>query len=532
MRKLFSLLFLFTLFGSTFSKTYIGLKQQNLDKLEFHIHDISNPYSKNYGKYMTIQEIDDLISPSLGDRNTVKDHLSQQNVTILQEYSDLLIIDKEVDSLVDEIDFMFTAGKVNTHLLKTNRKNLQTSEVDPGLVGRDVLRRIYQIPNQLVDKSLVSIGPMEYLGGSGFLQDDLMHVEVMNNLPKNPVPKDNIIGKNGFPDGESELDIQLMSQVSANAELWYESFNGWMYEWAVNFYNRQRVPQIVSLSWGWSEENQCAIVPMMCRNMTSKQYVERSNTEFMKLAARGITLVVAAGDAGSPGRTNEVCNQNGGMSPIFPGSSQWVTSVGATYLVADDKHYDYPSKVCKEYVSCANGTIEQGVTYNYTGWTSGAGFDKWTNRPHWQHNVVERYLHSGVELPDGKHWNRHGRAYPDVSAIGHNCLTYEDHAWIPADGTSCSSPIFAAVLTVLNNHQLKNGKPLIGYANPLLYHMYLDDPSTYNDVLKGNSSCTEMMCCDHNLGFKAAKGWDPIGGLGTPNVRRMLEWLDRHIYSS
>ena len=61
--------------------------------------------------------------------------------------------------------------------------------------------------------------------------------------------------------------------------------------------------------------------------MTSEQYVQRSNTEFLKIAARGVSIIVASGDAGSPGRTGEGC-QNG-INAVFPGSSPWVTSVGA-----------------------------------------------------------------------------------------------------------------------------------------------------------------------------------------------------------
>jgi len=37
------------------------------------------------------------------------------------------------------------------------------------------------------------------------------------------------------------------------------------------------------------------------------------------------------------------------------------------------------------------------------------------------------------------------------------------------DGTSCSSPTFAAMISLLNDIRLKNGKPTLGYLNPLIY---------------------------------------------------------------
>lgn len=517
---------------------YILLKQQNLDKLEAHLYDVSNPYSPNYGNYMTTDEIDKIIAPKSQLKEELKDWLASNQVNILQEYSDALIVDHEIVlpyQFSELIDFSFRLGDVNHHLLNNKYKlsrRLKTGvNVDSGLVGRDVLRRLYKIDDQLLDQTKISLGPMEYLGQSGFSQDDLVHVQLMNDLPKNPVPKDHIIGPNGFPDGESELDIQLMTQVAANADLWYEDFNGWMYEWALNFYNRKNVPQIVSISWGWAEDDQCSIAPYICQNSTSRDYVKRGNTEFMKLALRGISIMVSSGDAGSPGRTNEACDTtdpNNYINPVFPGSSPWITSVGGTYLVADNAHFDYHTKVCREYVSCANGTVEQGVTFDVNSWTSGSAFSLWTDRPFWQNQAVENYLKSGVSLPNDKYWNKNGRGYPDVSSNSHNCLTYSDNAWIGSDGTSCSSPVFAGVVAVLNNHQLKMGKKVLGYLNLLLYSMYENDPSTFNDVLVGNSTCTEFTCCGNDFGFLASKGWDPVGGLGTPNVERMMAWLDRH----
>ena len=44
-----------------------------------------------------------------------------------------------------------------------------------------------------------------------------------------------------------------------------------------------------------------------CSNSTD--YVNRVNVEFMKLGARGVTILAASGDAGAPGRANEHCDQ-------------------------------------------------------------------------------------------------------------------------------------------------------------------------------------------------------------------------------
>ena len=56
----------------------------------------------------------------------------------------------------------------------------------------------------------------------------------------------------------------------------------------------------------------------------------------------------------------------------------------------------------------------------------------------------------------------------------------------------------------------------------------------FNDITNGYNWCTEDMCCPLNknkvsdYGFVASKGWDPVSGLGTPNVAKMLAWLDKN----
>ena len=56
------------------------------------------------------------------------------------------------------------------------------------------------------------------------------------------------------------------------------------------------------MSWGWPEPAQCQTGLGNCteRGWTSADYVARVNTEFLKIVARGITLVAASGDQGIP----------------------------------------------------------------------------------------------------------------------------------------------------------------------------------------------------------------------------------------
>ena len=42
-----------------------------------------------------------------------------------------------------------------------------------------------------------------------------------------------------------------------------------------------------------------------------------------------------------------------------------------------------------------------------------------------------------------------------------------------------------------------------------------------------NTHCTEYLCCDSEFGFEGSDTlWDPVSGLGGPNVNAMMLYLD------
>merc|ERR1711939_95996 len=63
----------------------------------------------------------------------------------------------------------------------------------------------------------------------------------------------------------------------------------------------------------------------------SAQYVARVNTEFQKIGLLGVSLLAASGDSGANGRTDGECTGTV-LHSSFPGSSPYITAVGATML--------------------------------------------------------------------------------------------------------------------------------------------------------------------------------------------------------
>merc|ERR1711907_701443 len=109
----------------------------------------------------------------------------------------------------------------------------------------------------------------------------------------------------------------------------------------------------------------------------------RVNTEFQKLGARGITVLVASGDDGAG------CSKTGqAFGPQFPSSSPYVTTVGGTDM----------------------GHMEETVDF------SGGGFSNVFSRPSYQDSAVDAYLKQPF-LPSHSKFNVSSRAYPDVAAL-------------------------------------------------------------------------------------------------------------------
>ncbi|OJJ43932.1 hypothetical protein ASPZODRAFT_101669 [Penicilliopsis zonata CBS 506.65] len=246
-------------------------------------------------------------------------------------------------------------------------------------------------------------------------------------------------------------------------------------------------------------------------------YQRRQCLEWLKLGLQGVTVVIASGDAGVQGVPGDP-TPSGCLGvnhtifvPYFPVNCPYTTVVGATYLPAGAS------------VSSSTGSAAEHASADFP---SGGGFSNIFARPAYQASAVEAYLAANPPpFPsyasinndsfgaDGGVYNRIGRAYPDVSAVGENLVISYRDVLVHLGGTSASAPIFAAVLTRINEERLARGMSTVGFANPALYA----NPQAFHDITVGNNSGCGT------AGFSAAQGWDPVTGLGTPDYPKLLE---------
>merc|ERR1712176_196599 len=216
------------------------------------------------------------------------------------------------------------------------------------------------------------------------------------------------------------------------------------------------------------------------------------NTEAMKLGTQGVTIFVSSGDDGVANFAARGEASNCGYTPSFPASSPYVTAVGAT-----------------------QGGVTGGsevVSSSQTGGviTTGGGFSTKFEAPSWQKDAISAYF-SAVSPQPVSGYSASGRGYPDIAMAGHNYEVVIAGQLYSVSGTSASSPVVAAMASLVNAKLSANGGTSLGFINPTLYQA---GASSFNSITSGNNKCTaSTTCCSQ--GFTATVGWDPVTGWGS-----------------
>jgi len=295
--------------------------------------------------------------------------------------------------------------------------------------------------------------------------------------------------------GEANLDVQYITSIAEGATTWFWSidatsqdpFTDWVY--AVD--NEPNAPFVHSISYGGYEYESTTM--------------DSFNLELQKLGLRGMSVIISSGDDGVANYNARGDASQCGYNPSFPATSPFATAVGAT---------QGPESNSDE-VACTSST--GGLI------TTGGGFSTIFDRPSYQDKQVTNYLNIVSPQPYAG-FNTKGRGIPDVAIMGHNYVIVDGGQFEVESGTSASAPVFAGMITLVNNARLLAGKKTLGFLNQALYNL---DSSIWNDITKGENNCcagqAQPICCKQ--GFTAAIGWDPLTGLGTPKFDKFLAAL-------
>ena len=409
--------------------------------------------------------------------------------------------------------------------------NAKRAPLGSPFVVPSTLHEQYHFPEDFSGGN-VSVGAVEFLADQAVWWSDVNTFAQQTNttLPRGWPP--HIVGQwdNSSADVEASLDVDtIVGSAPWMADVWHWTTEHWMLHWASEVFHYSALPEnglVLSMSWGWSEKKQCDVDQTACSlNTTSQEYVARTNAEFLKLAVRGVTLVASAGDAGAPGRTNEDCSTTPELlNPAFPAASPYVVAVGATFYQFPPPATHVGAPLCAAQGCFEGGHVEANCGFaSGCGFTGGSGFSTVADAPCWQRAAIEGYLKDDTAHKPAA-FNRTGRGYPDVTAMGQDYYVVADGGTMAVGGTSASAPLVAAALAHVVSAL---GKP-IGLGAPYLYAMAEGCEDCFGKVFgQGWSNCTEQSCCQDGYSTGEHSRWNPVTGLGTPNVQ---EWVDFAIF--
>ena len=342
----------------------------------------------------------------------------------------------------------------------------------------------------------------------------------------------------GSQNDEATLDIEDVSAIAPGANIdVYEAPN--TNAGALDQYSQivnSDTDQIVTSSWAGCEQLMQVSDPGM---------QEAENLLFEQAAAQGQTVLSAAGDSG-----DDSCNSNRNLEPpsgqnmlsvLDPGSQPYVMSVGGSTI-------DDATQPAAEHV------WDDGAQWG----AGGGGISESWAMPSWQVPVADTaanaadvanaealetstakssapfttptFCDATLSLPAGSLC----RETPDVSAQGDEftgsvtiygkSLGYGPaNGWATIGGTSSATPIWAAMLALVNaspacSTEKINGVPDVGFASPILYGIAANPTAyaaSFNDIVSGNN---DEYGLDNGLVFPAHAGYDMASGLGSAHL--------------
>lgn len=347
--------------GSEPIRFTVFLKQQNLDVLLNTFNAVSDPRSSSYGKFLTKQQVDLLTAPQSETKEAVLGWLSTHGIEEVEVRADSLLVSAGCSTastlfgapfhryehaltrrsrwlvrgtatipleLNSHVDFLAGISELWHGNSKRSARGSNASEHLRNNVGTDLgvtpalLRSHYNVPDGETNES-----PDNYQAVVAF--DDYFSEDALKLFYQNTdgglgtAPTLEEMGPNCLSNDppcdqiESDLDVQYMTAMAGQGTVKTLFFNanttdGWVLGFSENALQLSPMPMVFSLSYGWLELKQCDVATNVCDTLgyTSKQYMDRTNTNFQKMAVMGSSILVSSGDDGAVG------SESNGWNPL------------------------------------------------------------------------------------------------------------------------------------------------------------------------------------------------------------------------
>ncbi|XP_075858334.1 tripeptidyl-peptidase 1 isoform X2 [Microcebus murinus] len=312
-----------------------ALRQQNLERLSELVQAVSDPSSPHYGKYLTLEDVAELVQPSPLTLRTVQKWLLEAGArnchsVTTQDFLTCWLSVRQAELLLSGAEFHhYVGGAAETHVVRSPRPYQLPQALAPhvdfvgglhrfppmsslrqrpqpqvaGTVGLhlgvtpSVIRKRYNLTAQDVGSGTSNNSQAcaqfleQYFHGSDLAE----FMRLFGGKFVHQASVARVIGQQGRGRAgiEASLDVQYLMSAGANISTWVYSNAGRhegqepFLQWLLLLSNESALPHVHTVSYGDDEDS------------LSRAYLQRVNTEFMKAAARGLTLLFASGDSGA-----------------------------------------------------------------------------------------------------------------------------------------------------------------------------------------------------------------------------------------
>ncbi|KAK1255407.1 hypothetical protein MKX08_009402 [Trichoderma sp. CBMAI-0020] len=542
-------------------KLSIALQPESRQLLEQTIYELSSPSGSRYGQYLGREEAKGLLRPRKSSTDAVKGWLAQAGIRTGHILSDGQFFHVQTDAgsleaLLD-VNYNATLGsqtvsvsslpqRIQAHVMTVQyapvrraacsaaKSNTSSTNLDvaQGPFGQHLtrtgtdwekckieitpacLKKLYHVDNYQARGEEGNL-----VGVAGFDGQAVQYHELGEFLHRFAPPATvnlSIASVNGganpqgtaFPSSEANQDVQYAVGMTHSVPVRFYATGGENHnaipdldltdptneylepylEFASHLLNLpdEHLPSVVSISYGANEQ------------LFPKPYAQQVCDMFGQLGTRGVSVIVSSGDFG-PGMS---CQSNDGTKtpkyiPSFPATCPYVTSVGSTEGIGPERAANF----------------------------SAGGFSDYFARPKWQDDAVGEYLELYGNEWKG-YYNAGGRGFPDVAVQGVNYRFWNHGKEDLTTGTSVSTPVFAALVALLNDHRAESSLPRMGFLNPWIYSV---GNGAFTDITQSKSIGCQGQALSGlaspvipNAGWSAVKGWDPVTGWGTPLFDKMM----------
>jgi subtilase family serine protease len=322
---------------------------------------------------------------------------------------------------------------------------------------------------------------------------------------------------------EADLDLEWSGAVARNANIVFvkcDTGHGGVFTSAQYAIDNNLAP-VISMSYGG-----CEPLNGQATAMQTRAVIQQANSS-------GITFISSAGDTGAAGcDAGKSPPATGGLEVNLPASVPETTALGGSEF--NEGSGTYWGSNGPNFGSALTYIPEEGWNDTALGGgfaSTGGGKSIYFSKPAWQTGS------DGV------------RDVPDVTIAAspnHDgyllCTSGSCASGIVNDnfivgGTSASSPVFAGIVTLLNQYLVKNGlvtKPGLSNINPTLYQLATSDPSAFHDITTGNNivPCkpgtpvgyppSQQCPAGGQFGYTTATGYDLVTGLGSVDTYNLV----------